>query len=81
MDSDWKTCIDIDECSNPELSTKCDYGCENTIGSYQCINDFEADQPIIEDYEHSICAEGFEYNRTSEDCVGNAASHFLNKGK
>lgn len=54
LDDDWKTCIDINECSEdmiamkPEL--KCNYGCINTIGSFKCITDAgAADQPLLDD--------------------------------
>lgn len=82
LDTDWKTCIDIDECTTTKYFAKdlannenslCDYKCENTIGSYRCIPEFEAgDQPIElqDDGNIPLCANGFQYNKTMEDCLG-----------
>lgn len=77
LNVDWKTCIDIDECSATYAADKnekslCEYGCENTIGSYKCLPEFEAgDQPAQQNDDNlPLCANGFIYNRTLEDCVG-----------
>ncbi|KAH8234616.1 hypothetical protein KR032_000734 [Drosophila birchii] len=35
--STGKTCVDIDECVNAELSSDCQYGCENLPGTYRCV--------------------------------------------
>lgn len=51
----------------------CEYGCENTIGSYRCLPEFEAgDQPsaLQNDSDFPLCANGFQYNKTIEDCLG-----------
>ncbi|XP_050542963.1 signal peptide, CUB and EGF-like domain-containing protein 2 isoform X2 [Daktulosphaira vitifoliae] len=38
LDLDWKTCKDINECSDPELEQeKCNGKCVNTFGSYKCL--------------------------------------------
>lgn len=29
--------LDINECENPDIEQSCSNGCENTIGSYRCI--------------------------------------------
>ncbi|KFB47089.1 AGAP005714-PA-like protein [Anopheles sinensis] len=31
------TCIDIDECDNEDVAERCAGGCENTFGSYHCL--------------------------------------------
>lgn len=50
LDTDWKTCIDIDECqlqATMKLEERCNYDCINTIGSFRCVDssEFGADQP------------------------------------
>lgn len=71
LDDDWKTCIDIDECAdqnNLSPGYQCEFGCLNTIGSYQCVNEeIRADQPII-DSTPIFCGLGFIYNNTTDDC-------------
>nr|XP_036671646.1 latent-transforming growth factor beta-binding protein 1 isoform X3 [Drosophila suzukii] len=37
VDASGKTCVDIDECANPELSSDCQGDCENLPGSYRCV--------------------------------------------
>ncbi|XP_037720229.1 uncharacterized protein LOC119553717 isoform X2 [Drosophila subpulchrella] len=37
IDASGKTCVDIDECANPELSSDCQGDCENLPGSYRCV--------------------------------------------
>ncbi|XP_055846374.1 fibrillin-2 isoform X2 [Episyrphus balteatus] len=32
-----KTCIDINECESADIASKCPGGCENTVGSYNCL--------------------------------------------
>lgn len=34
LGSDWKTCVDVDECENDNMG--CDQLCVNTPGSYKC---------------------------------------------
>lgn len=69
LDDDWKTCVDIDECANPDdlpKDDRCDFGCINTIGSYKCINEIGADQPFIE--EIKTCNSGYTFNTTTGYC-------------
>ncbi|XP_075161744.1 uncharacterized protein LOC142234478 isoform X2 [Haematobia irritans] len=35
---DYSTCHDINECELPEVIEECSNGCENTPGSYRCVN-------------------------------------------
>ncbi|XP_037034819.1 fibrillin-1 isoform X2 [Bradysia coprophila] len=53
LESDRKTCQDIDECADPEISAQCRHGCENTPGSYRCKEDTTIAPPsnIIEGEE------------------------------
>lgn len=72
LGDDWKTCIDIDECEHQNKlnpNDRCEYGCVNTLGSFNCINDFGADQPIIS--ENPICPSGYAFNETTDECDGN----------
>ncbi|CAD7082561.1 unnamed protein product [Hermetia illucens] len=67
LDSDWKTCVDIDECADQRSSEmKCEFGCINTPGSYSCLVDIGADQPIDDDEPE--CPDGYYRNYTTEDC-------------
>lgn len=73
LDTDWKTCIDIDECSDPDVGqTLCPYGCENTLGSYTCVSDFGADQPPAPEalVELTTCPNGYEFDLDTRDCEG-----------
>ncbi|XP_016956087.1 uncharacterized protein LOC108028666 isoform X2 [Drosophila biarmipes] len=45
IDASGKTCVDIDECANPELSSDCQGDCENLPGSYRCV------EPLVEKVE------------------------------
>jgi hypothetical protein len=53
LDTDWKTCVDIDECKEQETlkpEDRCNYECINTPGSYKCRDhDVGADQPFYYD--------------------------------
>ncbi|CRK94785.1 CLUMA_CG008279, isoform A [Clunio marinus] len=54
LDTDWKNCIDIDECQSQDKmkpEQRCNYDCINTIGSFRCIDssNFGADQPSNND--------------------------------
>lgn len=45
---------DIDECADPEISSRCPHGCENTPGSYRCKEDTTIspiDNNVIESVE------------------------------
>lgn len=71
LDLDWKTCIDIDECSDARTgNTLCPYGCENTLGSYKCVTDFESDEPANNVLELTTCPNGYEFNSDTQDCEG-----------
>ncbi|XP_040151178.1 fibrillin-2-like [Anopheles arabiensis] len=48
------TCIDIDECQNEATLERCADGCENTFGSYRCLErskPHEDDKPVEEEEE------------------------------
>ncbi|KAH8363559.1 hypothetical protein KR084_011635 [Drosophila pseudotakahashii] len=47
IDSSGKSCVDIDECANPELSSDCQGECENIPGSYRCV------VPLVEKVERT----------------------------
>jgi Complement Clr-like EGF-like len=57
LDSDEKTCIDIDECqlqSSMDVEQRCNYECINSIGSYRCVESFGADAPIDSDFDEYL---------------------------
>lgn len=82
MDDSWKTCIDIDECADREvmekLNIQCQYGCENTPGSYKCLENIQFDVHLSDDdeqdeeyeVENVLCPDGFEINKTAHNCAG-----------
>ncbi|XP_053976944.1 uncharacterized protein LOC128875412 isoform X1 [Hylaeus volcanicus] len=61
LEDDWKTCQDVDECSQPDLQTEmCRYGCINTPGSYRCAEPMELkNQPILDSLSIT-CLPGYE---------------------
>lgn len=65
LDKDWKTCIDVNECLEPEI---CSYECVNTIGSFHCVTDIGGDQPIVPKIPE--CVIGYFYDKQSERCEG-----------
>lgn len=53
LDTDWKTCIDIDECQLQDTmkpKQRCNFDCVNLPGSYKCVDSSEmgADQPAAD---------------------------------
>ncbi|KAF2901587.1 hypothetical protein ILUMI_04600 [Ignelater luminosus] len=44
LETNWKTCYDINECENEKIQKQCKYGCQNTIGSYRCMDFLEKEQ-------------------------------------
>lgn len=63
-----------------KLNIQCQNGCENTPGSYKCLENFEFDIRLTdndepaegeeEDTQNVFCPDGFEYNITSRGCAG-----------
>lgn len=62
-----------------KLNIQCRDGCENTPGSYKCLENFEFDIRLTdddeptedeEDIQNIFCPDGFEYNTTSRGCAG-----------
>ncbi|XP_053687239.1 uncharacterized protein LOC128736776 [Sabethes cyaneus] len=39
LGDDWKTCQDINECEDDAIAVRCPDGCENTHGSYRCLEE------------------------------------------
>lgn len=88
LDDTWKNCIDIDECADrtvmEKLNVQCRDGCENTPGSYKCLENFEFDIRLTDDDElneeentqNVLCPDGFEYNTTSQSCAGTITSQW-----
>lgn len=73
LDSDWKTCRDIDECSDATLCPPAE--CVNTLGSYRCVppvsvaelgaNDMDIPQML------ESCPEGYAYQAVQpQRCTG-----------
>lgn len=57
LNSDGRTCSDIDECSNNSSSNACDSRterCINSIGSFECVSSIVSDQ---------VCATGMTFTR------------------
>ncbi|KAG4071788.1 hypothetical protein HA402_011942 [Bradysia odoriphaga] len=71
----------VDECADrtvmEKLNIQCRDGCENTPGSYRCLENFEFDirlndddEPTEdEDIQNVFCPDGFEYNTTTRGCT------------
>lgn len=71
LDTDWKTCVDIDECKEQEAlkpEERCNYECINTPGSYKCT-DYEvgADQPIYYDHNNDFIKLDLEDEKTKDE--------------
>lgn len=70
LDKDWKTCMDIDECS---FEKYCEHKCVNTVGSYECINTIhdqhQSDQYQKSSFTSTECLDGY-YNKTTGECFG-----------
>ncbi|XP_059084978.1 fibrillin-2-like [Tigriopus californicus] len=66
LDEDWKTCVDVNECATmASVRESCANGCENTIGSYRCME--QADLESVE--SRILCDSGYEFNEESNECV------------
>eukprot|EP00095_Tigriopus_kingsejongensis_P010187 maker-scaffold105_size367834-snap-gene-2.37 protein:Tk10187 transcript:maker-scaffold105_size367834-snap-gene-2.37-mRNA-1 annotation:"hypothetical protein DAPPUDRAFT_303147" len=72
LDEDWKTCVDVDECATMSTVRKsCPNGCENTIGSFKCVEVSEMESVETQ----TLCNPGYAFDDTlneSEytcDCV------------
>lgn len=66
-----------------KLNIQCRDGCENTPGSFKCLENFEFDIRLAddddddddeptedEDRQNVFCPDGFEYNTTTRGCTG-----------
>ncbi|XP_017066756.1 uncharacterized protein LOC108104917 isoform X2 [Drosophila eugracilis] len=78
VDASGKTCVDINECANPELSSDCENGCENLPGSYRCVVPLVEKSDSTEVVESSIderpppkitCNPGFELSANGTECL------------
>lgn len=86
LDTDWKTCVDIDECKDT-IGDTCEHVCLNTLGSFRCVdgtvdgdsdeleNENEADATahqvdINRPTVVQTCPEGHEFNEHRQLCDG-----------
>ncbi|XP_017074068.1 multiple epidermal growth factor-like domains protein 6 [Drosophila eugracilis] len=70
---DGKSCFDIDECADPDLSWDCTAGCENTYGSYKCLPSTvgRVDPPdalAATGSETILCKPGFKLSDDGSEC-------------
>uniref|UniRef100_A0A1B0GGR9 Uncharacterized protein n=1 Tax=Lutzomyia longipalpis TaxID=7200 RepID=A0A1B0GGR9_LUTLO len=70
LGDDAKNCQDINECDETEGEGRvCAYECVNTIGSYQCVENLNSNEPP-EDTQilMTTCPVGFTFNSATREC-------------
>ncbi|EDW93799.2 multiple epidermal growth factor-like domains protein 6 [Drosophila yakuba] len=67
-----RTCLDIDECADPELSWDCTAGCENLNGTYKCLPSLVGRVEPTDGSGFStgeiVCKSGFKLSADGSEC-------------
>lgn len=66
-------CIsDVNECEDPQISELCEFGCENTVGSYRCVDGEKTNATPTYSIDLSpikTCGQGFRMDAFNMSCV------------